>query len=526
MNGAASHPEIPGPQSGARRWRWLWLAAFFAAGLLTRGWHMTMDFDHPDEPIAIGVNHWLDHSWDTNWKLASLPDPFNYDQYNFSSYFLVVHGWNKVAAPLFPKAWSTERGGVLLMRALSVLCGALAVAWTFFVGERVGGRTVAVVGALLVLANPQLTADGHYARPEALLTWLALVVVWLALADDFLDWRWRLAGSAFLVGFMLAAKVTMGLLLVAPLWIAWKRGQEPLPLPVRSRQLDGALLSAAALTLIGFGAGVPGALANPGAFINGVEVLARQYGGFHEPHSDYAGGRCALVLGSFYLVTVGALAVGLMIGGVVRWWRQRNWAGLALLAVPVVLYAGYFATKRVFFERNLSHALPLAFLLAGAGTTWLGSAVARESGWRSRAVLVLVALLAAAPGAAVTVSLLTRALSGDDARSFEKQTREIRARYADIEWRPVNLLFSANLQTLRKDFAFSHKPILIQYQEFNDSYSRHYGEILDREFVTFDAGTIDEALSDLPCSTLNVYHGPRTVLKVVTGKRWLPVTKR
>src|SRR5690349_22195018 len=109
----------------AGRWRWLILLGIFAAGLATRGWHVTSAFDHPDEPITTGLNRWLDQSWDTNWKLASLPEWFDYNQYNFSSYHYIVHAWGKIAKYLVPEKWSTTRDGVVTLRTLSVVCGAL-----------------------------------------------------------------------------------------------------------------------------------------------------------------------------------------------------------------------------------------------------------------------------------------------------------------------------------------------------------------------------------------------------------------
>jgi len=504
------------------RWRWLVLGALLAAGLLTRGWELDTPFDHPDEPIATGMTRWLDHSWDTNWKQASLPDPFNADQYNFSGYYVVLHAWSRVARPLAPSAWSADRGGVVLLRSFSVLCGALVVVWAFLVGQRLADRVAGFAGAALVLVNPQLVADGHYARPEAMLAWLTLVVVWLALCEERWDWRWRLGITAFLVGFMIATKVTMGLILVAPAWIAWRACARPL-LPGR---LALALAAAGVLTLVGFAAGAPGAIIHPDVFLTGVRFLANQYGGFHEPHSEFGGGIVALALGKFYLVTVGIGAVLLALAAAVHWVRRREWRAVWLVAAPVVAYMAYFAGKHVFFERNLSHVLPLGLIAAGAGVGWLAAAIGRGERWPGRLVATLALGLAAAPGVAVTAPLLTRALSGADARDFTTYATGLRARYAAIEWRPISLIFPDNLATLRKDFILSHPPILVQYQDFNDSYSRHYGEELEKDFVTFDAGFCSGALANVPCSALNVYHGHRTVFKIITGRRWPAPTTR
>ena len=499
--------------------RWALLVALFAAGLGTRGCNVATSFNHPDEPIAVGLNRWLDRSWDTNWKQASLPPEFDYPQYNFSSYHYAVHLWAKVAAPVLPGAWSTERNGVVLLRAFSVLCAALAVVWTFLLGEKLGGWGTGLAAAALVLVNPQLVADGHYARAEAMLTWLTLVVVWLAWCQDRWTWRWRLGVTAALVGFMIAAKVTLGLMVVVPLWVAWQAARQLTGEPARAARFAVGAVAAVGLTVAGFALGAPGALGHPGAFLSGVQVLANQYGGFHPPHSEIDGSIVAPALGRFYVATVGWVALALGVAAAGHWIRRGNWAALLLLALPFVTYVAYFAGKRVFFERNLSHVLPLGLLLVGAGAVWLASQLVRAAGRGRGLVAALILAVAAAPGAAVTGLLLFRSLSGADPRVSLQCQRDVRARYPGIEWRPISLIFPEDLALLRRNFARDHKPVLVQFPEFNDSYSRHYREEMERQFVTYDAGQSDEALSYLPCSTLTVYHGPRTVYKVITGNR-------
>ena len=49
---------------------------------------------------------------------------------------------------------------------------------------------------------------------------------------------------------------------------------------------------------------------------------------------------------------------------------QRRFAQLTLLLGPILLFGGYFATRSVFFERNLSHLVPLVSVLAATGAHW------------------------------------------------------------------------------------------------------------------------------------------------------------
>lgn len=100
-----------------------------------------------------------------------------------------------------------------------------------------------------------------------------------------------------------------------------------------------------------------------------------QYGGLHPPHSHLDGRPVVDMLAAYYVGTLGWAVIGCgTIGVGVLAWRRR-WGEWVVLVGPVVLFAGYFSTRGVFFERNLSHVLPLFLILAAVGAAVLVEAI-------------------------------------------------------------------------------------------------------------------------------------------------------
>jgi cobalamin biosynthesis protein CobD/CbiB len=134
--------------------------------------------------------------------------------------------------------------------------------------------------------------------------------------------------------------VLMAWLPLVPVVAGWR------DVPARNRSLAFGPLALG----LGFLLGAPGAIAHPAQFFHGVQHLMTQYGGAHPPHSHLKGGPVADLLVDFFRATLGwPLLAAAALGGC-RLARRRQWVELALMAGPVLIFAGYFAMQSVFLN--------------------------------------------------------------------------------------------------------------------------------------------------------------------------------
>ena len=300
----AARAEQSGETRGRGRLTW-WIAAaamvVFGFGLRAAFYHG--GYGHPDETITVEVVRHMRQSGDldTNWaKAPTLGTDLRYDQYNFSSHLYATY-WFYRFVKLVPGTlgWRSEDEGFWVYRFFSVLLATLVVGQAMRLAERNGGRTAALGAGLLTAGAVQLVQDAHYSRPEAFVTALTMALVAIGWPREKLSLP-AVAGAALTVGLLVACKVSMALLAwlpLVPVFAAWRGGS--------GRVRGWALVMVPVGGLAGFVAGAPGAVANPAAFVNGIEFLMNQYAGLHPPHSHLNGGRVADMVGAYYVATLG-----------------------------------------------------------------------------------------------------------------------------------------------------------------------------------------------------------------------------
>lgn len=493
-------------------------AAVLLLGFGLRFAYYEEGYGHPDEAITVEVVGHMRRSgdWDTNWaKATNLPAAFRYDQYNFSSHLYATYFFYRLVK-LIPgtQEFRDREGGFWVYRLFSVLLATAALGVTIGLARRAGGGGVGLLAGGLTAVALQLVQDAHYSRPEAFVTALTVAAVALCWPSPRLR-HGRVAGGAFLIGILVACKVSMALLAWLPL--------VPLVAAAEStRHRVGAgsvgLLAMAA----GFAGGAPGAVAQPGVFWHGVSQLMRQYAGVHPPHSHLDGGRVADLLGGYYVATIGW--VGLLGGalGIAVLVRHRRWAELALLAGPVALFAGYFATRGVFFERNVSHVLPLFLILAAMGTMETVAWAARRLGggrvaWAGLGVVLLVLL--ARPALRHTWPLVTVEFSGAGARRLAAFEAELRNRHPGTEWREAGLVNDGPLQAMATDLAPGGRPLLLRVTDYGDEWTAFNLGLLEARFESKRVADYPSTFPGLPVCTLHTYHSPHSRYYLVTGLR-------
>ena len=232
----------------------------------------------------------------------------------------------------------------LAARAVSAGAMALATGWIFYAGRRAYGIPAAMMGALLFATAPLVVRQAHFATPDALQTALVAASLSAAVAAGRQSGFW-LAG--LLAGLAAATKYTGGLIILAPLILAWGREDR---------------VRVWALTVLGAAIGfvLPFLLVgHAGDYLDGFRFLSRRaataydrpIGLIYHPTRTLPFG---LGLGSFAaaLAGVGAALV------------RRRLIDLALLAVVLAELGANATTHEVFF-RYLLPAFPALALLAG-----------------------------------------------------------------------------------------------------------------------------------------------------------------
>jgi hypothetical protein len=288
---------------------------------------------------------------DPNWRFADL-GVFQYDSYNFYLYNVLAFLLIKPAQWLGLPALGTLRVANIVMQ--------LAALWLARDALRRLGADAAtqLFACALIAVAPGLVQDAYMARPESLVYLLAALLIWILTLQISLTWRIAVAG--LVLGAGMAVKVTfasLGLLVLVPL-----AGERP-GLSIRQCAISAAVL--AICVAAGFAIAAPYAVLHPLLFLSGLEHLADQYRGGHPPHSRpvYSFSGQAFWILRYFVELYGPLILVAALAPIWLRGRARLWV-IGLAACWLVL-AFYFATQRVFFERNFAHGL-LPLLLAAA----------------------------------------------------------------------------------------------------------------------------------------------------------------
>lgn len=326
-------------------------------------------------PRAV-VRHMLDsHSLDTNWAHADWHGDFaggfyNLEQYNFSSYHTALWVSRSLTSERVPD--------LVLYRFMSLLFQLLSILLVFATANRLGGYKASWAAAAFLVVMPQAVVDAHYARPESFVILLVSLACWLAVRAQ-LDRRWLLAMlEAAVWGVACACKFSFfPMALLACAAQCYTHRQWRLPFLWLASFVAGVALSAPYILLDWYG------------FMHGVGLLLNQY----QPHPDNVGWLASVLpsahqLFPYLLAFFGApalLLVLLSLSAEKKNTRYFAWVSLSVSGFYVLL----FAHQGVFFERNLSHLLPLWSILFALGFL----AVTRRVSAGSQFVLLLLALL-------------------------------------------------------------------------------------------------------------------------------------
>ncbi len=306
-------------------------------------------------PQAVIKHMQTSGTLDTNWENADWRGDFaggfyKLKQYNFSSYHTVLYAFQSVGETLGVR----DVPVLIVYRVFSVLCQLLAMCLVYFMAKHLYGDRAALCSAAFLAIAPQAVVDAHYARPESFVIFLVALACYLALKNcQQRKLSWVLLESS-IWGVAFACKFSFfPMALLAFSVSIWKQQR----------------FSPILLWLVGFVLGVaisaPYLAKDLSGFWHGIGLLRHQYAA-----TDAQGGwwyftslwQLLAYLAVFFGIPIFLvmLAAGLQLQRAARLF-------FVLSALCSVFYLLLFSVQGVFFERNLSHLLPLWSVLFGAG---------------------------------------------------------------------------------------------------------------------------------------------------------------
>lgn len=440
-----------------------------------------------DEAItrAVVTNIWRG-DLRNNWKYADVPPEHRIDSYNFSSYMY--------ADALF--VGPPRRNSLHLDRWFSALTGTAAIYLFYLAALRLFGSKVALVSLATMAVVPLLVQDSHYARPESFVTLLCAAAYLFSIRLLSSPRRLRfLAASSFCCGLLIGCKISMVPMALIPLICLAKQRE------IQLRSLTAWI----GFTVAGTFAGVPDAFFHPFAFWNGVQNLRHQYAGAHIPHSLVNASTSFTLMALYFWQTLGAPSCVLCVAGMVFLVTRRQYFQFALMALPVIFYLVFFSLQRTFFERNLSHVVPLMAILCGIGLVATSNAIRNRA--RTAAFVVLLPFMLLRPSQ-ISAKLVFVAMR----RDYDERTKDYEKVLLRTQGVPLaatsSLLAAHQVQQLAEMAIASRGDILVRIFDFNDPYTRKFLRDLNRCTNTREVGYVPSLFPDFSVNTILTNHAP------------------
>lgn len=477
---------------------WFAIILLFVITVFCRICYINNNYRHPDEIITANVIKYMNQSgdYDTNWIKADLPLKFKYDQYNFSSYIYSVYLFTKLVGVSNP----------LIYRLFSVICSSMILVVLVLFANKTKHTHVFLYSAFITAIAPILIQDAHYARPEAFVSILTLFIIYLCWPCKKNQYYSSYL-AAILIGFLVACKISM-------LFFVW------LPfLPTFSYALDTKQRISTkkvlvftcivlSLTILGFLIGVPGAFRHPHVYLNGIKTLLHQYDGIHPGHGHLSGGPVADLLVGYLGATFGwAIAVFFVVGCLSKF-KEHSWRTIVLVYFPPVFYIGYFACKSVFFERNLSHIIPLYIIGSAYGIQVCYAKINQflQKVVYSKALLLFILLFTSINPIYYSYMLVFDVFSGKDDGLRRNYYRHIINKY-----KPRRVIggYISNHQPFRNiDSAVKkgYVPLCFHASDLGDDMTKHYLNKLYDEYEIRSVGSYESLFKNIPPCTLHAYH--------------------
>jgi hypothetical protein len=492
-------PDTTAAAPGKSRWlQPALLCALLLAGVALRWCYLDAPSYHPDEgyPVALVERFRATGSLDMNLANTPLAGVTGSDQYAGSAYHRAVIAWDALVARCLRWPAAGSKDEVLVRtRAFSALMASLALAYFAWIALAQAGFVAAFVAVALAAVNPLLIQDAHFARPDALLLLLGLLLLGGCAAPGPFTWA-RALRLGLILGVLVACKNTMGLLLPLPFLALAARGE-------LRRGAAGRLAAFVAASLLAFLAAEPESWLHFGKFLAGLRTLSSQYSQPFPAQGPLGGGTTFGMAARYFYATLGIGTAVLFAMGVATWAMRRHRAALVVWVLPALGFAVFFGIHTNFFERSYGTFLPGVFLAAGAGAAAFAS-IKRSGPWFA----ALLALLALLPGASVTYVLVAASLSGRAEQIHQAYAHRLRQAASPVPVVNTWLCAPSQLDICLRMARDMQGPFILAVGDFGDDWTARSLQRLRASAHVTQIAFIRGPFADLPMSSLQCYNGP------------------
>ncbi len=467
---------------------------------------------HGDERMVVSVDGALStNHFDTDMKRAPIHEGLQLARYNFSSYFYASYIWYFVATPLERalhfRAVQTPTSLVIVFRQFSAIFGLLACALVYGCAKELIPAKFAALAALFTGVLPLLVQDSHYARAEAFVTAGAVGTLWLSFAIARNCSLVRCFWSGLLVGFLTACKISLAPLVLLPALsiLAWHRSN--LPQRLRFAVERSCLLVAG--FVFGFLLGVPYVIPHWREWWLGWKFLKNQYSHPFPPFGPYPDGYCFGMINNYILSSFGAPLLIFAAIGVFHLLRRKAYFPLLLLIGPIALYELIFGFQLSFFERNISHVVPWIAILAAVGCMAAWDQIKRASAVAEVRVTAMTMVIVLCLWTPLTLSwrIAVVVFGGRTYDPTNKYETLIRLTYPGLPMIGDELWAYEVLEHIQQQLSSNPGGYILKLGDANDQLSRQQLFIAEHMFSMKLLASVPGPFSDLPTSTLQMYHG-------------------
>ncbi len=306
---------------------------------------------HPDESQVVVAAQ----------SLNPFAGEFKTGFYNYGQGFLLAGSIvSRVGATLGlsapqPTGLPPTAATLLWFRLVSAVAGTLSVVWLISAGSRLYDRRIGVMAGGLLAVSPLAVQHAHFATVDVFASAATILAVRFAAPPAGKASPTSFAFAGLASGIAAGTKYNAGLILsavVAAWWISKPRSA-------------GALAAAAACAGIGFLAACPGALLEPGRFLEDLRFEARHMGaGSEDIFAGTLPGWLHHGLANLPWAMGPVGAAGVLCGAWVAA-RSRNGSD-AVIASAIIPYWLLIGAAQVKFARYLLPIMPFLCLWAAA----------------------------------------------------------------------------------------------------------------------------------------------------------------